>query len=717
MPLPPVHYGGNARVINDLTNELVRRGHAVTLFAAENSVTPAQLHPVVPRAFTEMDMAAENPRTVLMGDPWEIGRNRYYRRQIIEAQKRVDQFDVIHIHLYTQWLLEGARLPAPVLMTLHNELDTPEARAILRQFPGINLVSISNDQRLPVADLDLRWTQTVYHGLELESRYQLGRGDGGYLAFLGRLAPDKDPVRAIEIARRAGIPLRLIGGVGPRDRRYFEEHVQPLLDHPLIHWEGEQDDQGKNEILGGASALIAPTAFREPFGLVYIEAGAVGTPVVSRPIGSLPEIIVPGMNGFLTDDTDQMVEDVQAAADLDREAIRRHTLDNYSVERMADGYEAVYRNLRDGGPAPQTPAFPPPRPQPPSGSAAAPSAPRDATASPGQLEVRERPAAPVTPEPEAEAGAPAAGSPLSIAMMAPLGIPIPPTLYGGAGRVVAELTDELVRRGHDVTLLGPANAATTARLLGVSPRPVTEMGLAEQFAHTVLMGSRFDAAAGRYWRLQLLEIEKRSRDFDVVHAHSYWHWLVAPRLDVPMVGTLHNVLTSPAARGILQRFRDLPVVSISDAQREPVADLHLNWAGTVHNGLDLRSRYELGTGDGGYVAFLGRLSPDKDPLTAIDVAIRAGIPLKIAGRVGGADAEFFENRVRPRLRRRRALRDHQPAVHRLVAVRHSLDREAVQGPLPDSGSIQVRGRLDGRDHLVQVLAQEAVQPGHHDLGQ
>jgi glycosyltransferase involved in cell wall biosynthesis len=220
-------------------------------------------------------------------------------------------------------------------------------------------------------------------------------------------------------------------------------------------------------------------------------------------------------------------------------------------------------------------------------------------------EVNEPAAAPEGAE-QVEAGQPAVTtSPLRIAMLAPMGIPIPPALYGGAGRIVAELTDELVRRGHDVTLFGPEDARTLAALIAVAPHPVTEMNLEELFRNPVLMGSRFDAAAGHYWTKQLVELEKLAHEFDVVHAHHYAHWLVAPQLELQMVATLHNTLTHAQARGMLERFRGLPLVSISDDQRAPVADLDLNWAGTVHNGLDLKSRYQLGTGQGDYLVFLG----------------------------------------------------------------------------------------------------------------
>lgn len=328
--IPPIRYGGTERVVEALTEGLVKQGHDVTLFAAGTSKTTARLHAVCPMPL--WDMRAVDPLAIRT-------------LQVEEVAQLSDEFDVIHSHLdYLPWLA-GDRLRAPLVTTLHGRLDLPELRPLFRAYRGQALVSISNEQRKPLIDLDLNWAATIHHGLKLRETYQLGSGKGGYLVFLGRICPEKDPVTAIRVAIRAGIRLKIAARVDPVDAPYFRNEVEPLLRHPLIEWVGEVDQVEKNQLLGAAVALLLPIAWDEPFGLVFIEALAAGTPVISRPRGSLRELIWHGEHGFLAESDDELVEACHLASKIDRAACRRHALVHFSVDRMVDDYEAVYRLL------------------------------------------------------------------------------------------------------------------------------------------------------------------------------------------------------------------------------------------------------------------------------------------------------------------------------------------------------------------------------------
>lgn len=328
--IPPARYGGSERVVHVLTEELVRRGHDVTLFAAGTCETAAHLIPACARPLWEMGVADPLAVRVL---------------QVEEVVRLSGEFDVLHSHVdYLPWLA-GDRLRAPLVTTLHGRLDLPELRRLFCAYRGQALVSISNAQRRPLADLALNWAATVHHGLNLEGIYRLGAGKGGYLVFLGRIAPEKDPVIAIRVAIQAGLPLKIAARVDPVDAQYFQTQVEPLLGHPLIEWVGELDDHGKGQLLEGALALLMPVAWEEPFGLVFIEALATGTPVISRPRGSIPELIRHGENGFLAESEEELVAACYAAASIDRAECRREAITRFSASRMVDDYERVYRAL------------------------------------------------------------------------------------------------------------------------------------------------------------------------------------------------------------------------------------------------------------------------------------------------------------------------------------------------------------------------------------
>jgi len=329
--VPPQLYGGTERVVSHLTEELVRRGHDVTLFASGDSQTAATLAPVIPRA---MRLGSAN-RDLMLVD---------LIRELDLAFTRAGDFDVIHCHVDYLAFPFGSLVRTPTVHTLHGRQDLEFQPALYRHFARTSLVSISDAQREPLRDLDLAWAGTVYHGLPLEG-YPYASQDRGYLAFLGRIAPEKQPDLAIEIARRAGVPLKIAAKVDAVDREYFERVVAPLLDDPLVEFIGEIREAEKAAFLGGARALLFPIDWPEPFGLVMIEAMACGTPIIARSCGSVPEIVVPGRTGFVGETLVEMVDAVKRLDEIDRADCRKHVESHFTVSHMADGYEKVYQRL------------------------------------------------------------------------------------------------------------------------------------------------------------------------------------------------------------------------------------------------------------------------------------------------------------------------------------------------------------------------------------
>ncbi len=326
--VPPARYGGTERVVATLVDELVARGHDVTLFAAGGSRTRGRLVPVVPAP--------------LWHDPSVRDVVAPHVRLHAEVFRRAREFDVIHNHNDYFAFPHLATCPTPVVTTMHGRCDLRELRALFRLFPEAALVSISRAQQACAPEA--RWVGTVHHGLRVEGIPFNPRGGEG-LVFLGRLSPEKGPHVAIDVAIAAGLPITLAARVDPSDRAFFEREIEPRLGHPLVRYVGQVDDAGKARLLGSARAVILPIDWPEPFGLVMIEAMACGTPVVARPFGSAPEIVVHGVTGFLADDVAGLVAGVRAAARLDRAAVRRHVETRFSVEAMVDGYEQIYRGM------------------------------------------------------------------------------------------------------------------------------------------------------------------------------------------------------------------------------------------------------------------------------------------------------------------------------------------------------------------------------------
>jgi glycosyltransferase involved in cell wall biosynthesis len=325
---PPQLYGGTERVVSYLTEELVRQGHEVTLFASGDSQTTATLRAPCERAL-RLDPQCKDPLP-------------YHFISLHRLAQTADVFDIIHFHTdYLHFPLFAERW-GKTLTTLHGRLDLPDLPPILREFAMMPLVSISNAQRAPMPWAN--WYATVYHGLPT-SLYHCGGGDGGYLAFIGRLCPEKRPDWAIEIARRAGLPLTIAAKVDKVDRSYYKTRIKPLLKDPLVEFIGEIRDDEKGAFLGDALALLFPIDWPEPFGLAVIEAMANGTPVIAFGRGAVPEIVDPGVTGFIVNDIDEAVAAIPLAKALDRNAIRRRFEERFSVERMARDYLARYAEV------------------------------------------------------------------------------------------------------------------------------------------------------------------------------------------------------------------------------------------------------------------------------------------------------------------------------------------------------------------------------------
>jgi glycosyltransferase involved in cell wall biosynthesis len=326
--VPPKLYGGTERIVSYLTEELVRSGHDVTLFASGDSVTRAQLVSACPRS--------------LRLDPHAKDHLAHHLVLLEQVAERADEFDLIHYHVDYLHFPISRRLETAQVTTLHGRLDIPDLVPLYRKFRDMPVVSISDAQRDPLQWI--HWVSTIYHGLPRDL-YRFHEKPGGYLAFLGRISPEKGCDRAIEIARRSGRELRIAAKVDEKDKAYFEEIVRPLLREPGIEFVGEISDGQKEEFLGNARALIFPIDWPEPFGLVMIEALACGTPVLARRAGSVPEVLEDGVTGFMGDDADDLVRAVDRIDDLDRRACRRAFEDRFSDERMTRDYLEIYQRL------------------------------------------------------------------------------------------------------------------------------------------------------------------------------------------------------------------------------------------------------------------------------------------------------------------------------------------------------------------------------------
>jgi len=329
--VPPKLYGGTERVVSILTEELVREGHEVTLFSSGDSETTARLVPVCPESLRLnkecMDQLAHH---VLM---------------LEQVFSELHNFDIIHFHIDYLHFPLTRRTGAVNVTTLHGRLDIPDLQPLYRNFSEMPVVSISDAQREPLPWIN--WQGTVYHGLQ-EDRFLFHKDSEEYLAFLGRVSPEKGLDEAIKIAKRAGMKLRIAAKVDNEDKEYFESVIKPMLKDPLIEYIGEIGNPEKCEFLGSAAALLFPINWPEPFGLVMIEAMACGTPVVAYSSGSVPEVLEDGVTGFLVNNVDTAAEAVGRLPEIERSRCRHTFEQRFSARRMAQDYLAIYEKLIGG---------------------------------------------------------------------------------------------------------------------------------------------------------------------------------------------------------------------------------------------------------------------------------------------------------------------------------------------------------------------------------
>ncbi len=327
--VPPKFYGGTERVVSWLTEALVQQGHEVTLFASGDSVTRAKLVPVT--------------RQSLRLDDKCIDQIAHHILELEVVFENASQFDIIHWHNDYLHFPLSKRNSTPHVTTLHGRLDIPDLVPLYHAFREMPVVSISNAQRKPLPWLN--WQGTVYHGLT-ENQFTLHPEPGQYLAYIGRVSPEKRVDRSIEIARRSGIPLKIAAKVDRVDRDYYKENIEPLIQQePLVEFIGEISDGEKDEFLGNAYALLFPIEWPEPFGLAMIEAMACGTPTIAYPRGSVPEVIDEGVTGFLVESIDAAVKVVERVSTLSREECRRRFEKRFTSTRMARDYVAIYERL------------------------------------------------------------------------------------------------------------------------------------------------------------------------------------------------------------------------------------------------------------------------------------------------------------------------------------------------------------------------------------
>ena len=325
--VPPHGYGGTERVVSYLTEELVRLGEEVTLFASGDSKTAARLIPI-------------SPRSLRLGKA--VDTLAHHIVLLEEVFQRLDQFDIVHFHIDYLHFPLSRRASFAHLTTLHGRLDLPDLPPVYNEFPDMPVVSISHSQRRPLPQA--QWIGTVYHGLPADS-FDFQEKPEDYLLFLGRISPEKRVDRAIEIARRTGRKLKIAAKIDRADRYYFNKHIKHLLNEPFIEFVGEVRLAEKNKLLGGATAFLFPIDWPEPFGLVMIEALACGTPVIAFPCGSVPEIIVEGETGFLVEDIDRAVEAVGKIEQISRARCRREFEQRFTDRHMAEDYIRIYQQL------------------------------------------------------------------------------------------------------------------------------------------------------------------------------------------------------------------------------------------------------------------------------------------------------------------------------------------------------------------------------------
>ena len=327
--VPPRLYGGSERIVSYLTDELVRQGHDVTLFASGDSVSSANLVRCVPMAL-RLDANVRDPIP-------------YYMLMLDRVRETADEFDILHFHIDQFHFPLFRPIAQRTVTTLHGRQDLHDLKPLYVGFSDMPLVSISNSQRKPIANAN--FAATVYHGLPAQTLKPNYKPSGDYVAFLGRISPEKRPDRAIRIAQALGLRIKIAAKIDKVDEAYFREHIASLFNLPGVEYIGEIDERSKSEFLGEASALLFPIDWPEPFGLSMIEAMACGTPVLAFRCGSVPEIIDPGVTGLIVDSMDEAIRVMPQVLALDRRAVRQKFEQRFSASRMAKDYVQVYRSL------------------------------------------------------------------------------------------------------------------------------------------------------------------------------------------------------------------------------------------------------------------------------------------------------------------------------------------------------------------------------------
>jgi glycosyltransferase involved in cell wall biosynthesis len=330
---PPRLYGGTERIVSYLTEELVAQGHDVTLFASGDSRTQAELVSCCDVAL-RLNPAVKDPIP-------------YHMMMLDQVRLRCDEFDIIHFHIDLLHVPVIHGFMERTVTTLHGRLDLPDLVPFYTAFPQLPLASISFHQRMPMPRT-VNWAGNVYHGLPVDQLSFSPRPAGGYLAFLGRISPEKRPDRAIEIATRAGLPLKIAAKIDKADKTYWDDVIEPMVrGNPLVEFVGEIGDREKEAFLGQAVALLFPIDWPEPFGLVMIEAMACGTPVIAFPAGSVSEVIDDGVTGFVVADVAAAAQAVERVGVLDRAGVRKRFEERYTAKQMAEGYLRIYSKILD----------------------------------------------------------------------------------------------------------------------------------------------------------------------------------------------------------------------------------------------------------------------------------------------------------------------------------------------------------------------------------
>ncbi|MGV3508962.1 MAG: glycosyltransferase family 4 protein [Sphingobacteriaceae bacterium] len=328
--VPPKLYGGTERIVHYLTEELVGLGHKVTLFASGDSITSARL--------------IANVATGLRLNPNCVDSFAHHIVQMEEVIERSGDFDILHFHTDYFHFPYTERLNIPCLTTLHGRLDIPDLQPLYNKFPAQKVISISQNQRKPLPQAN--WVGTVLHGIPADLHKE-GTGDGNYVAFLGRVSPEKGLDKAIEIALACNCKLKVAAKIDKADVEYYEAVIKPILGHPLIEFIGEINEQQKTDFIGKAKALLFPINWEEPFGIVMVEAMACGTPVIAFNAGSVKEVINEGVSGYIVDSVEEAVQALNAISGLSRKLVRREFLSKFTANRMANDYLKLYTSVID----------------------------------------------------------------------------------------------------------------------------------------------------------------------------------------------------------------------------------------------------------------------------------------------------------------------------------------------------------------------------------